>query len=110
MSYMTEFPDYDGELYTPEGFKDYSWHNDVCPHVAKRYDSKDLEIEVCIWQDYVNPELREGFVDYENISKRYGFIIEINHGSVFTCTTDSLEKIKELVEYFNNSEWAHDMK
>lgn len=104
MYYMTEFPDYDGELYVPEGFRDWSWHNDVCPCVGKRYDDKDLEIEVCIWQDYINPELRE------YVTTRYNFVIKINGSSVFDCDTDDLDKIKELVKYFNHSEWWYRMK
>ena len=105
MSYIKEFPDYDGELYIPKGFNDYSWHNDVCPHVEKRYDNENLEIDVCIWQDYIDISLRE-----REIGKRYLFQIKVNDGVLFSCETDDLEKVKELVKCFENGEWIHDMK
>ena len=74
MSYKTEFPDYDGELYIPDGFIDTSWHNDIMPHVSMiRQTADGNEIVYNIWQDYVNKNLRE----YEN-TKRYAFAIVVN--------------------------------
>ena len=56
MSYKYEFPDYDDELPVIDGFKDESWHNDVCPSMEKRiYNDAYLKL----WCDYKNPEMRE---------------------------------------------------
>lgn len=49
MSYRTEFPDYDDDLYCPDGWTDQSWHNDTCPHIQKRIDTIETEIEVNVW-------------------------------------------------------------
>ena len=94
MSYITEFPDYDDDLYRPDGWQDQSWHNDTCPHIEKRIDTTDTEIAVKVWQDYKDKTLRE--LDF---GKRYSFIIEVNGFYVFSYETDDLEKIKELMEH-----------
>lgn len=52
-SYQTEFPDFDTELPTLEGFHDESWHNDACPKLV----SEDRKLG--IWVDYLDPDLRE---------------------------------------------------
>lgn len=57
MSYLSEFPDYDGEFICPKGWEDRSWHNDTCPHIEKR--NIDGTVKVNVWQDYVNPDKRE---------------------------------------------------
>ena len=93
MSYQIEFPDYDDDLYCPDGWQDQSWHNDTCPHIQKRIDTADTEITVNVWQDYKDKTLRE-----LNFGKRYSFIIEANGFYVFSYETDDLEKIKELME------------
>lgn len=93
--YLIEFPDYDGELYIPEGWFDNSWHNDVCPHVEKR--NQDESVVMHIWQDYVNPNKRER--DY---GKRYLFQICCNGDDAqFNYETDDLEVIKKLVNGVN---------
>lgn len=99
MSYLSEFPNYDGELYIPErGFHDHSYHNDIMPRAGKIIEIPNnnggiaAEVEIIIWQDYINPELRE----YEN-GKRYIFEIEVNDIPIYEYQTDDLEKIKELI-------------
>lgn len=92
--YKSEFPDYDDKLKIPEGFKDNSWHNDVCPHIEKRfYDTKECYVVCLIWQDYCNPELRE--MEY---AKRYLFQIEVNNETIMEKETDDWEVIEQLVK------------
>lgn len=92
--YKSEFPDYDDKLIIPEGFKDNSWHNDVCPHIEKRfYDTKECYVACLIWQDYRNPELRE--MEY---AKRYLFQIEVNNETIMEKETDDWEVIEQLVK------------
>ena len=93
MSYREEFPDYDDKLVIPEGFEDYSWHNDCCPHVSKRYfDTPEVEAKVNIWQDYKNPALR----DYDN-GKRFLFQIIVNGVNIMLHETDDWSEIEKLV-------------
>lgn len=88
--YKAEFPDYDDELYIPNGFVDDSWHNDTCPKVRKL----DGETEFLIWQDYKDPSLRES-----GGGKRYAFqIIRNETDVVFAYETDDLAMIKEVVK------------
>lgn len=91
MSYMSEFPDYDGALYVPDGWVDNSWHNDVCPRAMKR--TSDETIEYSIWQDYVEPSKRE-----RDDVKRYLFQIFVGCDNIFSLETDSLDEIKALVK------------
>ena len=56
MSYKYEFPDYDDELPVIDGFKDESWHNDVCPSLDYPLGGENI---LRIWFDYANPEMRE---------------------------------------------------
>ena len=91
--YKHEFPDYDDKLWIPDGFKDESWHNDICPHVEKRFiTSEAVEVVVKIWQDYKDPQKRE----YE-AAPRYLLSIEISYQIVFLHQTDNLEEIKKMV-------------
>ena len=95
MSYKTEFPDYDGEFFHPDGWMDNSWHNDTCPHIEKRAKVGNEEVLVYVWQEYADENLRESFK-----SKRYLFSIEISDGEIiFSYETDDLEKIKELIKH-----------
>ena len=91
--YKREFPDYDGELYIPDGFEDDSWHNDVCPKVTKTDEWDNVRIDYIIFQDYVDDILRELPGD-----KRYWFEIDINGSCIFGIATDDLEEIKRYVE------------
>ena len=91
--YKREFPDYDGELYIPEGFEDDSWHNDVCPKVRKTDHIGLARIDYIIFQDYEDDNLREISGD-----KRYWFQIDVNLICVFVMATDNLEEIKRYVE------------
>lgn len=91
VSYKYEFPDFDRELYVPEGWMDNSWHNDIMPRAIKR--TKNEEIEISIWQDYENVDRRE----YDN-GKRYIFQIQVGYDTIFSWETDDLDEIKKLVE------------
>ena len=51
-SYTKEFPDFGPmDVVIPEGFKDTSWHNDICPSFSSATHK--------IWVDYANPTDRE---------------------------------------------------
>ncbi len=93
MSYKSEFPDYDGEYYLPEGWEDNSWHNDVCPHAEKR--DEEIGVRIFLWQDYVDPNNRE-----YDAGKRYIFEIRVDKAFdyIFSYATDNLEMVKELVK------------
>ena len=94
MSYITEFRDYDGNFYIPEGWEDYSWHNDVCPHASLFKVKDDVEIEICIWQDYVDINKRDAG---RREHPRYIFSIIVNGSWIFYYVTDDLEEIKKFV-------------
>lgn len=93
MSYITEFPDYDGEFYCPKGWEDNSWHNDVCPRAMYRIESETRTVEYSIWQDYIDVNRRE----YEK-GKRYIFQIEVNNDLIFHYESDDLEEIKRIAK------------
>lgn len=97
MSYISEFPDYDGKFYCPKGWTDASWHNDTMPRAMLRkektgnYTSSRSEVVFSIWQDYVDVGKRE-----YDIGKRYTFCVEVDAELVFFYETDDLEEIKKL--------------
>lgn len=99
MSYLSEFPDYDGKLYIPKGFEDASYHNDIMPRAEKMIiipgfaNVSDTEVSFILWQDYVNPDKRE----YDD-GKRYIFLIEVNGDVVFEYCSDDLDNVKELIK------------
>jgi hypothetical protein len=56
MTYKTQFPDFDSEVPEFVGFKDTSWHNDVCPSFYLDLgDGKGLRV----WVDYADKTRRE---------------------------------------------------
>lgn len=92
MSYISEFPDYDGEFYLPDGWEDNSWHNDVCPHIEKR--SKGDSVKVYVWQDYSDPAKRE----YDNTT-RYLFQICCNGDDAqFMYESDEWSEMEKLMK------------
>ena len=93
MLYKKEFPDYDGELYVPEGFEDGSWHNDMCPKAVKKERRGDSEIMYMIFQDYRDANLRE-----MPGGKRYLFEIDVNYEYVFGIETDDLEELDRFIK------------
>ena len=90
MHYRQEFPDYDDTIIIPKGFQDHSYHNDISPHIAKTImEDKDVCIELRIWQDYKDPELRE------REGKRYIFQIHIY--------TDVMD---DLLMHYETDDWG----
>ena len=86
--YRDEFPDFDKELYIPEGFRDCSWHNDEMPRVVM----EDGNFCYSIWQNYENPELRVGDFDY---------LFEIEHegtGVIYSLPANDLAVIQVLIK------------
>lgn len=52
--YKKAFPDFgDLDVQIPDGFKDISWKNDVCPSFL------DEENGIRIWVDYLDSDMRE---------------------------------------------------
>lgn len=92
MSYKNEFPDYDGQLYLPNGWKDSSFKGDPCPSVSKVYNDDGAEVEFIIWQDYVDKKKRE--YDWQ---MRFMFQINVNNVNVFRFETDNINEIKKIV-------------
>lgn len=95
MSYRSEFPNYDGDFYLPEGWTDASWHNDTMPRAMYYFSIPNAWYKVIIWQDYVDENKRE----YEG--PRYIFQIEKENNEVFEYRTDDLEEIKLLAKGIN---------
>ena len=101
MSYLSEFPDYDGDFYIPDRWEDNSWHNDICPHAELYIERGDVAFSFYVWQDYVDVNERE----YDN-TPRYTFeiVVKTVNGdyTLFFKQTDSLEEIKDLVKGVND--------
>ena len=91
MSYRSEFPDYDGDFYCPQGWIDNSWHNNMSPHCEKRDETKGVRF--LIWQNYIDVEKREN-----EDEDRYVVQIETNGWVVYTYETDDLAKVEEFVK------------
>ena len=51
MNYKKEFPRYDDELPTLDGFSDSSWHNDACPSLMKHIDDSTFIQIFCDYKD-----------------------------------------------------------
>lgn len=96
--YLDEFPDFDTELYVPEGWEDCSWHNDEMPRavliIEMPFQMPFGEVQYCLWQDYVDVDKRER----GDFHKRIAFYIYVNGEVVFTYETDDLEKAKEVIK------------
>lgn len=95
--YKYEFPDFDYELPTIEGFEDVSWHNDVCPSL-ECYFSDDSTIR--LWCDYANPQRREVG------GKRFTVSLSpsedsLNSGdTVFLFSSEDFESTKQYIDDF----------
>ena len=92
MSYMNEFPNYDSQLYLPNGWTDSSFKGDPCPSVSKVYRNGGTEVEFVIWQDYVDKSKRE--YDWQ---MRFMFQINVDNVNVFRFETDDINEIKKIV-------------
>lgn len=60
--YLREFPDFDDELKSIEGFKDDSWHNDAMPKIIRSFYEKDKSYPVRtveVFQDYAQSSRSE---------------------------------------------------
>jgi len=95
MGYKTEFPDFDADFYCPAGFEDYSYHNDTMPHAGKRLTVDGKDVEINIWQDYMDDDKRE----YPG-SGRLVFQVKLvdDDDIVYEYITDDLGLIKKFVQ------------
>lgn len=60
--YREEFPDFDYDLPTIEGFEDISWHNDVCPSMTNAFSTAPIgedKGKLTLWCDYADTSKRE---------------------------------------------------
>lgn len=98
MSFISEFPDYDGEFYLPKGWTDASWHNDTMPRALWYLETPNVWYQISIWQDYVDESKRE----YEGEPR---YIFQIQEGNcvdmLFEYQTDNLDEIKLLAKGVN---------
>lgn len=93
MSYKYEFPDYDCEMPTLEGFEDTSWHNDVCPSLQRQiWNNSCLKV----WCDYENPEMREVGGDKYTVTYYFTDFFE----SVPMFGSDDIEEVKKFIKNF----------
>jgi hypothetical protein len=54
--YKYEFPNFDFDIPSIEGFKDNSWHNDVCPSFVRQLSETH---EMVLWVNYLEEDRRE---------------------------------------------------
>ena len=94
--YKHEFPDYDGELIIPKGFKDLSYHNDTMPRAGKMVEFDDTAIILSIWQDYVNVDFRE----YED-RKRFCLQLDVNGIYIYEFESDDWSEIETELKKFD---------
>lgn len=82
MSYLTEFPNFDGAYLPtiPTGFVDQSWRNDTCPS----WQQGDLWLFI----DYAAPCLREMAE-----TPRYSLQRRTDEGDQFIADTDDWQEI-----------------
>ena len=93
MSCRDEFRDYDGDFYCPKGWIDASYGNDTCPHIMKRIETETDNIEVRVWQDYVDTDKRE-----DDLGKRYLFQVVCNDYDVFSLESDDWSEMEKLMK------------
>lgn len=93
MTYKYEFPDYDDELPSIDGFVDESWHNDVCPSLVHNIFT---ERYLKLWCDYKDPAMREvGGNQYTLV-----FQSEDHWETVYLFSTDDIEAMKNYIKHF----------
>lgn len=84
--YLREFPDYDAELPTLEGFVDDSWHNDTCPSLV------NPALGLKLWCEYVNEDKRECG------GARYALHRHDDNDNSFIVESNNLDDIKKAIE------------
>jgi len=87
-NYLHEFPKYDDELPSLEGFSDCSWHNDACPSICN--DDEDEESRLIVWCDYKNPKRRE-----TNLTKR--FVVSRGYGGENLFQSESWRDVAQFL-------------
>ena len=55
-NYRTEFPHFDFDIPHLEGFRDNSWHNDICPSLVRQLNDTQ---EVVVWVNFADEDRRE---------------------------------------------------
>lgn len=95
MNYKTEFPSFDDELPTLEGFYDASWHNDACPSLCKDLgDDRYLTI----------------YVDWKDKSQGEFYDMEDHEYSRFHVYLDNPEEQFNAELIFSSNDWNEVVK
>jgi len=85
MDYKREFRYFDFEIPPlPEGFRDDSWHNNVCPSFVKVLDGQIITL----WVDYKNPKRRE-----------------LKAKQFFVTSEPNNDEINEVTHLFETNNW-----
>jgi hypothetical protein len=84
--YLREFPDYDAELPTLEGFSDDSWHNDTCPSLV------NPALGLKLWCEYADENKRECG------GARYALHQHDEGNNLLILESDNLDDIKKAIE------------
>lgn len=93
MSYKYEFPDYDCEMPTLEGFTDASWHNDACPSMERKLYSNSY---IKVWCDYKDASMREIGGDQYTVTHYY----EDTFDFLPMFSSDDIEEVKKFIAQF----------
>jgi len=99
-NYKHEFPRYDDELPTLNGFEDSSWHNDACPSLMKHIDDSTFIQIFCDYKDKDNSD----FADLEGDSYNRFNIMLANaekDWSIALFESNSWDDIVEYLHRFN---------
>ena len=85
MDYKREFRYFDFEIpQLPDGFRDDSWHNNVCPSFIKVLDDQIITL----WVDYKNPKRRE-----------------LKAKQFFVTSEPNNDEINEVTHLFETNSW-----
>jgi hypothetical protein len=85
MDYKREFRYFDFEIPSlPEGFRDDSWHNNVCPSFIRILDDQIITL----WVDYKNPKRRE-----------------LKAKQFFVTSEPNNDEINEVTHLFETNSW-----
>lgn len=93
--YKTEFRYFDFDIpQLPDGFKDDSWHNNVCPSFIRILDDQI----VTLWVDFADPERREirGSQFFLTIEPNNDYFNEVTHVFETDSWDEMMSKINEL--------------
>jgi hypothetical protein len=101
MTYKDEFPRYDDELPTLNGFEDSSWHNDACPSLMRHIDKAGTFVQIfCDYKDQAESDFAD--LDFA-IYKRFSIMLANSEQdwSVALFESNNWDEIVEYLSRFN---------